>query len=103
MLIRRKRFILLPKFGNREGQKVMIVRALYGLKSSAAAWHAHISSTLYDLGFTSSLAHPNLWYKTAAKPDGFEYYAYDLIYVDDILAISHSPKETMEQFLNTVL
>ncbi len=29
------------------------------------------------------------------KPDGFEYYEYLLVYVDNILCISHKPTKTM--------
>jgi len=85
------------EFGpSRVGQTVIIVRAMYGLKSSGAAWHAHLSETLYSMGFKPSLADPDVWYKAACKEDGFEYYEYILVYVDDILAISHSPKIIME-------
>jgi hypothetical protein len=32
-----------PEFGpTRQGQTVIIIRAMYGLKSSGAAWHAHL-------------------------------------------------------------
>ena len=80
------------EFGKYEGQTVIIIQALYGLKSSGAAWQSHLSQTLQDLGFTSSLADPDVWYKEATKPDGFRYYEYVLIYVDDILVLSHQPK-----------
>jgi hypothetical protein len=89
-------FVAGKEFGSRQGMNVVIVRALYGLKSSAAAWRAHISETLFNMGFTSSLADPDVWFKAASKPDGFEYYAYVLIYVDDILVMAHNPKETMD-------
>jgi shikimate kinase len=36
-----------PEFGpNQQGQTVVTVRALYGLKSSSATWHAQLSETL---------------------------------------------------------
>jgi len=38
-----------------EGRPVLIVRALYGLKSSGAAWRAHLANTLFTLGFRSKL------------------------------------------------
>jgi hypothetical protein len=85
------------EFGpSRVGQTVIIVRAMYGLKSSGAAWHAQLSETLYSMGFMPSLADPYVWYKAACKENGLEYYEYILVYVDDILAISHSPKIIME-------
>jgi hypothetical protein len=68
---------------------IIIVRALYGLKSSGAAWRAHLANTLYSMGFTSRLADPDVWFCPATKPNGFQYYEYVLAYVDDILAISH--------------
>ena len=37
-----------------------------------------------------------VWYRPAVKPNGFEYYEYVLIFVDDILNISHDTKATME-------
>jgi hypothetical protein len=50
------------------------------------------------MGFHSSLADPDVWYKAAVKPDGYEYYAYVLIYVDDILVMSHKPSDIMNTF-----
>jgi hypothetical protein len=72
------------------------VRALYGLKSSGAAWRAHLAGTLQSLGFISSLADPDVWYREATKPDGFQYYEYLLAYVDDILVLSHDPVTIMK-------
>jgi hypothetical protein len=74
-----------------QGQSVLIIRALYGLKSSGAAWRAHLAGTLQALGFTSSLADPDVWYRAATKSDGFQYYEYLLVYVDDLLVLSHTP------------
>jgi hypothetical protein len=69
---------------------------MYGLKSSGAAWHAQLSKTLYGMNFKPSLADPDVWYRPACKKDGFEYYEYILVYVDDILAISHKPHIIMK-------
>jgi hypothetical protein len=86
-----------PEFGAElQGQPVLIVRALYGLKSSGAAWRAHLAGTLKSLEFNSSLADPDVWYRAATKPDGFQYYEYVLAYVDDILTLSHNPVVIMK-------
>ncbi len=79
-----------------KGKYVLIVKALYGLKSSGAAWRAHFANTLKDLGFFSCLADPDVWMHKAKKPDGTEYYEYILVYIDDVLVLSHQGKLIME-------
>jgi len=40
-----------PEFGQEyQGRSFLIVRALYGLKSSGATWRAHLANTLHQLG-----------------------------------------------------
>ena len=51
-----------------QGKPVLMVRALYGLKSSGAAWHAHLANTLHELQFQSCLADPDVWLCPAVKP-----------------------------------
>ena len=70
----------------------MIVRmALYVLKSSGAAFCAHLDENLNDIGFLSNKADPDVWYRTVVKPNDFEYYEYILCYVDGRLCISRDP------------
>jgi hypothetical protein len=74
-----------PEFGpNRVGQTVIIVRAMYGLKSSGTAWHAQLCENLYDLQFQPCKADSDVWYCPATIDNGFEYYEYILVYVDDL-------------------
>ena len=80
-----------------EGTICVIVRALYGLKSSANAWRNHMCSTLTSMNFKFSLADNDLWLRRDTKPDGTPYYSYILVYVDDILIISHDPSKYMDQ------
>ncbi len=46
------------------------------------------------MGFTSSLADPDVWFRAATIPNGYEYYEYILAYVDDI-SISHDPEKIL--------
>mmetsp|Transcript_11237 Transcript_11237/g.16168 ORF Transcript_11237/g.16168 Transcript_11237/m.16168 type:complete len:1367 (+) Transcript_11237:2028-6128(+) len=87
-----------PEFGALEQGKIaVIVRALYGLKSSGAMWRAHFAATLRDLGFTSSLADPDVWMRPSTLPqDQQEYYEYILVYVDDLLVVSHRGQELLD-------
>ena len=85
-----------PEFGSESGTIMLIRKALYGLKSSGAAYRAHLAETLYDIGFVPTRADPDIWRRHATKEDGFEYYEYVLCYVDDILAISHKAKNALK-------
>ena len=76
---------------------MMIIRKpLYGLKSSGAAFRAHLAETLYELYYLPTEADPDVWIRPAVKPNGFEYFEITLVYVDNIMSISHDPKATME-------
>ena len=81
--------------GRNQGKPSIIERALYGLKSSGAAFRAFLAETLDEIGFKSSHADPDGWMRPAVKPDGEKYYAYILCYVDDILCISLQPERPM--------
>ena len=48
------------EFGDRAGQTVIIIRALYGLKSIGAAWRSHLAQTLRDMNFKSSYVDPDV-------------------------------------------
>ena len=78
-----------PEFGLEAGQIMFVVRALYGLKSSRAAFRALVAETIGNLGYNPSKADPDVWLCAAVKLHGFEYYEYVLCYVDDVLVIAH--------------
>jgi hypothetical protein len=64
-------FIARDEFGGRDkGKVVIITKALYGLKSSGAAWRAHLAEVLHDMGYQSSLADPDVWLKAEVRSDG---------------------------------
>ena len=90
-----------PEFGSDAGSVMIVRKALYGLKSSGAAFRAHLAETLYELNYTPSRADPDVWIRPATKPNGFEYYEMTLVYVDDILCISADPKATMKGIQET--
>ena len=75
---------------------MLVVRALYGLKSSGAAFRALLAETLYDLNYRPTKADPDVWLRPAVKPDGFEYYELVLCYVADVLCMSHNLMKTMK-------
>ena len=75
--------------------KFIIKMALYGLKSSGAAFCSLLAETLHELNYVPSKADPDVYMRPSVQPNCFEYYEYVLCYVYDILSISHCPDVTM--------
>jgi hypothetical protein len=85
-----------PEFGSQQGTVVKVVRASFGLKSSGAAWCEMFNSTVLEMGFVPTIADPDVYHKPCAKENGFKYYGYFLVYVNDVLFLSHNPKIHLE-------
>jgi Reverse transcriptase (RNA-dependent DNA polymerase) len=87
------------EFGvNNKGKVAIIEKALYGLKSSGAAWRSLFASTLVNFNFVNSIADPDVWLRAAIHPQTIlECYEMVLVYVDDILHLSHNPKDLMDE------
>ena len=80
-----------------QGDVAMICRALYGLKSASAVWRDHFANAIVDdLGYKACRADNDVYMKAKTDKDGVEYYAYLIIYVDDILSIDVNPKKVMD-------
>ncbi|KAI2493498.1 Reverse transcriptase (RNA-dependent DNA polymerase) [Fragilaria crotonensis] len=69
MLQRRRRFTTAGlEFGaDKVGRPVLIVRALYGLKSSGARWRDHMAATLREGGFKGSVKEPDSYLGAEVK------------------------------------
>jgi len=79
------------------GKVLILTRALYGLKSSGAAWRAKLAETLSSLGFKSSRADPDVWLREQKYINRREtYYEIILVYVDDVLAILETPQSILD-------
>lgn len=86
------------EFGEDSGKLTIIVRALYGLASSGAAFRNHLADCMRELGYESCLADRDVWIKPMVRPDdGHKYYAYILLYVDDVLCIHHDAVEALTE------
>ena len=53
------------------------------------------------MGYTPTLADPDVWLRKAVKADGFQYYEMVLCYVYDVLCISNEPMKTMKGIQHT--
>jgi hypothetical protein len=48
------------------------------------------------LGFTSSCADPDVWFRLSIRKTGEEYYKYVLLYVDNVLVISENAEKVLQ-------
>lgn len=80
-------FIAGPEFGDQKGHTMVVVKALYGLKSSGRCWHDRLFEILSDMGFFPSKAEPDIWMRAAG-----DHYEYIASYVDDLLIASKKPQ-----------
>jgi Reverse transcriptase (RNA-dependent DNA polymerase) len=83
------------EFGDKSHMPLIIQRGLYGLRSSSARFHEHLSSKLRTMGYTPSKADPDLWNKLVN-----DHYKYLATYVDDVLSFSKDPLPVINELKN---
>jgi Reverse transcriptase (RNA-dependent DNA polymerase) len=80
------------EFGNLSGQPLIIDRGLYGLRSSLARFHEHLSTKLCSMGYLNSKADTDFWIKDCGT-----HYEYLATYIDDVLVFSHDPMSIIQE------
>ena len=70
--------------------------ALYGLKSSGAAFRSKLAVLLRDIGSFYTKGYPYVWIRPAVKSDGAEYHEMVLFYVENVLTILSTPLKDIE-------
>ena len=86
-----------PEFGPLQGRCLIILKALYGLRTSGARWHETFANDLMRLGFTPTRADPNMWIRLHGS--GYEYIA---VYVDDVLVFSKRRADVVMEKLQEI-
>ena len=87
-----------PEFGSEhKGKAAVVVQALDGLRSIGSTFCNHLASCMEALNCLPCRADPNVWMQKSRKSNGTEYYEYMLLYVDDCISISETPKEAVLQ------
>ncbi|KAL7491253.1 hypothetical protein ACHAWT_000649 [Skeletonema menzelii] len=105
-----------PELHELQDHVLIIVKALYGLKSSGLRWHERFADVLRDMGFIPCVAEPDIWMRamdsegnvikdkakmrdtrsfTYEKPVPMEdgsYYEYIAVYTDDLTIASKDPE-----------
>jgi hypothetical protein len=80
-----------PEFGEHQGHTMVLIKAVYGLKSSGARWHDRLFDVLMDMGFTPSKAEADIWMR-----DCGDHYEYIACYVDDLMIVSKNPQTIID-------
>ena len=89
-----------PEFGiEHVGKRALIVRALYGGKTSGSDFWKHLRTCMDHLGFKSCPADPDVWMREAQKDDGTPYWEYILLYCDDALVVSMNGENVLREEL----
>ena len=71
----------------------IVKRALYGLRTSGAAFRTFVLESFSDIEFKHyNMADHDVSIREDCKPNGDKYYEYFLAYVNDLLLVSHDAK-----------
>ena len=94
-----KHFIVCgPEFGTENvGRVALIPRALYGGKVAGRDFWHYLHECMGWLGFTSSCADPDVWFRLLTRSTGKVYYEYVLLYVDNVLVISEQANSVLRK------
>ena len=75
-----------------EGKMLVVIKALYGLKSSGAMWHRKFAENLRDMGFLPMRADPDFHLRQTENGE----YEYIAVIVDDLLVFSKKPYDIID-------
>ena len=80
------------QFKEDEGRVILIEKALYGLRTSAAQWWKHLAGTLRSIGFQNSSVDDNVWmHPVLDDENNVIRYDYICVHVDDFAVFSKDP------------
>ena len=82
-----------PEFGEYMGNTTIIVWELEGIKSSGAYFRNHLADFMRELGCISCLSDLDVWMESETQENGYQYYSYCMLYVDDVLMMHQMAEE----------
>jgi hypothetical protein len=83
-----------------QGKPLIIIKALYGLASSAEHWRAHFAETLHSLGFTSSHVDQDVWLCMGEDQSGYDYFC---THVNEFTIMAKDPFQWMGEIQSQYL
>ena len=84
-------FIAGPEFKELEGHIMIIVKALYGLRSSGARFRDKFLLSLRQIGFFQCRNEPDIWLRNCN-----DHYEYICVWVDDLAICSHNAQAIID-------
>ena len=77
-----------------KGSIVIIVRALYGPRTSSERWHAHLADTLHGFNFKPTRYDKDVWIRQYKDGDCYDCIC---IHVDDFMAVGKRAQRIMDE------
>jgi hypothetical protein len=81
---------------------MIVVFALYGLKSSRAAFQSMLSDCMYEIWYKPSLGDPDVGLRPAIATERTAAYEYVIVYADDIFCVPLDTVLTMSQIKESI-
>jgi hypothetical protein len=75
------------------GRIAVLEKALYGTKSAANRWHAHLADTLRCTGSVTSRYDADIWYQAHSDGSSYDYIG---TYTDDLMVVEKNPEGYFE-------
>ena len=79
---------------------LLIVRSLYGLKSSGFLWISALEAALWEIWLKTMMADPKICIRAEIRPDGYDYYEMLLVDFDDIMIVYNFGDDVARQIDN---
>jgi hypothetical protein len=89
-------------FGMEYRTPSLIVRALYGMTSSGAAFRDFCAEQLDKMNFYSTTGDPIVCIRTCVDGHGDAFHEHILVYVDNVKSISFDPESSINQLKDYV-
>jgi hypothetical protein len=88
------------EFGDRAGSIAIVVRALYGLTTSAERFHTLLADFLRSMGFQPSRFDRDVWMRLRDDNNGFDYIC---THVDDSKVVGKDPMVWIDRITGAFL
>ena len=87
-----------PEFKELQGHLLIMIKALYGIRSGGARWHDRLFDILQGLKFKPSKADPDVWMRPELGRTCYEYIA---VYVDELAIAAKDPQAFCNELKKT--